>query len=116
MLFTSSIKKLFFMLSLVTMSTLRLSRSWSAKYKSHKFSPLTTGSDSSPGSIRKSTSLSSLKFYPYLYKNTTFANTLVNDEENITLFIDNKLIMNFKRHSRDHIELLYIFDILSFYI
>lgn len=56
-------------------------------------------------------SLSSLKFYPYLYKNTTFANTLVNDDENITLFIDNKLIMNFKRHSRDHIELLYIFEL-----
>lgn len=54
-------------------------------------------------------SLSSLKFYPYLYKNTTFANTLVNDDENITLFIDNKLVMNFKRHSQKHIELLYIF-------
>ena len=53
-------------------------------------------------------SLSSLKFYPYLYKDTTFANTLVNDDENITLFIDSKLIMIFKRHSRDHIELLYI--------
>ena len=56
-------------------------------------------------------SLSSLKFYPYLYKNTTFANTLVNDDENITLFIDNKLVMNFKRHSPDHIELLYIFKL-----
>jgi len=56
-------------------------------------------------------SLSSLKFFPYLYKDTTFANTLVNDDENITLFIDNKLIMNFKRHSRDHIELLYIFEL-----
>ena len=56
-------------------------------------------------------SLSSLKFFPYLYKDTTFVNTLVNDDENITLFIDNKLIMNFKRHSRDHIELLYIFEL-----
>jgi len=56
-------------------------------------------------------SLSLLKFFPYLYKDTTFANTLVNDEENITLFVDNTLIMNFKRHSRDHIELLYIFEI-----
>lgn len=56
-------------------------------------------------------SLSSLKFYPYLYKNTTFANTLVNDDENITILVDNKLIMNFKRHSRDHIELLYIFEL-----
>jgi len=56
-------------------------------------------------------SLSSLKFYPYLYKNTTFANTLVNDDENITIIVDNKLIMNFKRHSRDHIELLYIFEL-----
>jgi hypothetical protein len=56
-------------------------------------------------------SLSSLKFFPYLYKDTTFANTLVNDDQNITLFVDSKLIMNFKRHSRDHIELLYIFDI-----
>jgi len=55
--------------------------------------------------------LSSLKFYPYLYKNTTFANTLVNDDENITIVIDNKLIMNFKRHSREHIELLYIFEL-----
>ncbi len=56
-------------------------------------------------------SLTSFKLYPYLYKNTTFANTLVNNDENITLFIDNKLIMNFKRHSRDHIELLYIFEL-----
>ncbi len=56
-------------------------------------------------------SLSSLKFFPYLYKDTTFANILVNDDENITLFIDSKLIMNFKRHSRDHIELLYIFEL-----
>ncbi len=56
-------------------------------------------------------SLSSLKFFPYLYKDTTFANTLVNDEENITLFVDNTLVMNFKRHSRDHIELLYIFEL-----
>ena len=55
--------------------------------------------------------LSSLKFYTYLYKNTTFANTLVNDDENITIVIDNKLIMNFKRHSSDHIELLYIFEL-----
>lgn len=55
--------------------------------------------------------LSSLKFYPYLYKNTTFANTLVNDDENITIVIDNKLIMNFKRHSHEHIELLYIFEL-----
>jgi hypothetical protein len=56
-------------------------------------------------------SLFSLKFFPYLYKNTTFANTLVNDDENITLFIDNKLVMNFKKHSREHIELLYIFEL-----
>jgi hypothetical protein len=56
-------------------------------------------------------SLSSLKFFPYLYKNTTFANTLVNDDENITINIDNNVIMNFKRHSRDHIELLYIFEL-----
>lgn len=56
-------------------------------------------------------SLSSLKLFPYLYKDTTFANTLVNDDENITLFIDNKLIMNFKRHSSEHIELLYIFEL-----
>jgi len=56
-------------------------------------------------------SLSSLKFFPYLYKDTTFANTLVNDDENITLFVDSKLIMNFKRHSRNHIELLYIFEL-----
>jgi len=56
-------------------------------------------------------SLSSLKFYPYLYKNTTFANTLVNDDENITLFIENKVIINFKRHSPEHIELLYIFEL-----
>lgn len=56
-------------------------------------------------------SLSSLKLFPYLYKNTTFANTLVNDDENITLFIDRKLIMNFKRHSSDHIELIYIFEL-----
>ena len=56
-------------------------------------------------------SLSSLRLFPYLYKNTTFANTLVNDDENITLFIDNKLVMNFKRHSSEHIELLYIFEL-----
>jgi len=56
-------------------------------------------------------SLSLLRFYPYLYKNTTFANTLINDDENITLFVDNKLIMNFKRHSHEHIELLYIFEL-----
>jgi len=56
-------------------------------------------------------SLSSLKFYPYLYKGSTFANTLVNDDENITLVIDNKLVMNFKRHSLEHIELLYIFEL-----
>ena len=56
-------------------------------------------------------SLSSLRLFPYLYKNTTFANTLVNDDENITLFIHNKLVMNFKRHSSEHIELLYIFEL-----
>jgi hypothetical protein len=56
-------------------------------------------------------SLSSLKFYPYLYINTTFANSLVNDDENITIIIDKKLIMNFKRHSHEHIELLYIFEL-----
>ena len=56
-------------------------------------------------------SLSSLKFYPYLCKNTTFANTLLNDDENITILVDNKVIMNFKRHSSDHIELLYIFEL-----
>lgn len=55
--------------------------------------------------------LSSLKFYSYLHKNTTFANTLINDDENITIVINNKLIMNFKRHSREHIELLYIFEL-----
>jgi hypothetical protein len=55
--------------------------------------------------------LSSLKFYPYLYINTTFANTLVNDDENITIIINKKLIMNFKRHSHEHIELLYIFEL-----
>jgi hypothetical protein len=56
-------------------------------------------------------SLSSLKFYPYLCKDTTFANTLLNDDENITIHVDNKVIMNFKRHSSDHIELLYIFEL-----
>jgi len=55
--------------------------------------------------------LSSLKFYPYLYKDTTFANSLVNDDENITIIINKKLIINFKRHSHEHIELLYIFEL-----
>ena len=53
-------------------------------------------------------SLSKLKIYPKLSKNTTFANILKNNDTYITIIIDNNIIMNFKRHSPEHIELLYI--------
>jgi len=50
-----------------------------------------------------------LKFYPIIEEKSSLANILINNDERITLVIEEKIIINMKYNSNNYLEILYIF-------